>query len=111
MNIKPMRRVKEYPEEPFVVSNSKLFYNGCHEELCIKKSSVTNHTAYAKHKKGIERLREKTAKEKDLAISLRQYNSVKHLRGETLPEAQQVYHVKMMKTFTSRCALRQTKYI
>ena len=27
------------------------------------------------------------------------YNSTEHLRGETLPEAQQVYRVKVMKTF------------
>ena len=27
------------------------------------------------------------------------YNSNEHLRGETLPEAQQVYRVKVMKTF------------
>lgn len=51
-NIKFTQRIKEYPNEPFVVSNSKLFCNGCHEELCIKKSSVENHIASAKHKKG-----------------------------------------------------------
>ena len=48
-----MQCIKEYPNEPFVVSNSKLFCNGCREELCIKKSSVKNHMASAKHKKGI----------------------------------------------------------
>lgn len=98
-NIKPTQRIKEYPNEPFVVSNSKLFCNGCREELCIKKSSVKNHIASAKHKKGIERLKKKTAKEKDIAKSLKLYNSVEHLRGETLPEAQQVYRVKVMKAF------------
>jgi len=97
--IKPSQRVKEYPNEPFVVSNNKLFCNGCREELCIKKSSVKNHIASEKHKKGKARLQSKTAKEKDLAISLKQFNSVEHLRGETLPEAQQVYRVKVLKTF------------
>ena len=70
-----------------------------HEELCLKKSSLKNHISSAKHKKGIERLKEKTAKEKDIAKSLKLYNSTEHLRGETLPEAQQVYRVKVMKTF------------
>ena len=110
-NIKPTQHIKEYPNEPFVVSNSKLFCNGCREELsmCIKKSSVENHIASAKHKKGIKRLKNKTAKEKDIAKSLKLYNSMEHLRGETLPEAQQVYRIKVMKTFfTSRCALSQT---
>jgi len=68
--IKPYHRVKEYPNEPFVVSNNKLFCNGCHEELCINKSSVKYHIASEKHKKGKGKLQEKTAKEKDLAISL-----------------------------------------
>ena len=61
------------------------------EELCIKKSSVKHHIGLTKHKKGIERLKEKTSKKKDIAKSLKLYNSVEHLRGETLPEAQQVY--------------------
>ena len=83
----------------FVVSNNKLFCNGCREELCIKKSSVKNHITSEQHKKGKGKLREKTAKEKDLAISLKQFNSVEHLRGETLPEARQVYCMKVLKTF------------
>lgn len=37
MNIKPMQCTKWCPNKPFIASNSKLFYNGCHEELCIKK--------------------------------------------------------------------------
>ena len=100
-NIKPTQHIKEYPNEPFIVSNSKLCCNGCHEELsmCIKKSSVENHIASAKYKKGIKRLKKKTAKEKDIAKSLKLNNSMEHLRGETLPEAQQVYRIKVMKSF------------
>ena len=40
-HVKPLQRVKEYPNEPFIVSNSKLFCHGCREELCLKKSSRT----------------------------------------------------------------------
>ena len=92
-----MQRIKKYPNEPFVVSNSQLLCSGCCEELCIKKSNVKNHIASAKHKKGTERLKEKAAKKKDIAKSLKLYNSVEHLRGKTLPKAQQVYRVKVMK--------------
>jgi len=67
MNLKPAQRVREYSKEPFTVSNSKLFCNGCREELCIKKSSTKNHIASAKHKKGKERLKQKSAREKDIA--------------------------------------------
>ena len=60
-NMKPTQRIKEYPNEPFVVSNSKLFCNGCREKLCIKKSSMTNiiYVASAKHKKGLDRLKKR----------------------------------------------------
>ena len=98
-NIKPTQRIKEYPNEPFTVSKNKLFCKGCREELCIKKSSLKNHIASSKHVKGKEMLKQKMAKEQDLAISLKQYNSMEHLRGETLPESQQVYHVKVIKAF------------
>jgi len=36
---------------------------------------------------------------KDIAKSLKLYNSTEHLRGKTLPEAQKVYWVKVLKTF------------
>ena len=39
------------------------------------------------------------AKEQDFAISLQQYNSLEHLQGETLPESQQIYLVKVIKAF------------
>ena len=39
--IRPIQRVKEYPDEPFSISNNKLFCKGC-RELCVKKRSVTN---------------------------------------------------------------------
>ena len=75
-----------------------------------KESSVKNHIASAKHKKGIDRLKEKTAKEKDITKSLKLYNSVEHLRGETLLEAQQIYVSSKSdeSIFTSRCAHSQT---
>jgi len=97
-HVKPLQHIKEYPNELFIVSNSKLFCNGCREELCLKKSTLNNHISSAKHKKGVERLNEKQQK-KEIARSLKLYNSTEHLRGETLPEARQVYRVKVMKTF------------
>ncbi len=38
-------------------------------------------------------------KDKDIAESLRKYNEEVHARGETLPEQQQVFRVKVVKTF------------
>lgn len=38
-------------------------------------------------------------KDQDIAQSLRKYNEEVHSRGETLPEQQQVFRVKAVKTF------------
>jgi len=97
--IDPGRRIKEYPNEQFSVSNKKLFCKACREELSLKKSSVENHIKSSKHVKGKQRLSKKEAREKDLAESLRSYNEEVHLRGETLPQDQQVYRVKVLKAF------------
>ena len=34
-NVKPAQCVKEYQDEPFTVSNCKLFCMGCREEMCV----------------------------------------------------------------------------
>jgi len=97
--IKPQQRVKEYPEEPFIVSFGKLFYKGCREELPLKKSSISYHIKSTKHSGGRKRLEQQKVKDQDIAQSLRRYNEEVHARGETLPELQQVYRVKVVKTF------------
>ena len=51
-SVKPAQHVKEYQDEPFTVSNCKLFCMGCREEICIKKSSIENHLRSSKHRKG-----------------------------------------------------------
>ena len=53
----------------------------------------------SKHAKGKEGMSKKEARERDLAESLQKYNDDVHLRGETLPQAQQVYRVKVLKSF------------
>ena len=97
--IKPQQRVKEYPTEPFIVSSSKLFCQGCREELPLKKSSISYHIKSTKHSDGKKRLEQQKVKDKDIAESLRKYNEEVHARGETLPEQQQVFRVKVVKTF------------
>ena len=42
-NISANERVKTYPEEGFIVKNSKLFYRTCKEVLALKKSSIEYH--------------------------------------------------------------------
>ena len=98
-SIKPDERVRAYPAEPFTVSGGHLFCSGCRERLCLKKSSIKNHIGSKKHEDGKKRLEDKQARERDLAASLRRYNLEHHPRGETLPEFQQVYRIRVTRTF------------
>ena len=95
-NVKPAQCVKEYQDEPFTVSNCKLFCMGCREEICVKKSSIENLLRSLKHRKGKERLKQK---ELSIAKSLEKYNNQIHSKGETLPPLQQVFRVRVMQTF------------
>ena len=97
--IDPAHRVKEYRNEPFSVANKKLFCRACREELSVKKSVVENHVKSSKHAKGKERMSKKEAEERDLAETFQKYNDDVHLRGETLPQTQQVFRVKVLKSF------------
>ena len=63
LTIKPEQRLKEHPEEPFSISNRKLFCQGCREEICVKSSSVKNHIKSNKHQEGKNRLQRKEARE------------------------------------------------
>ena len=98
-HIDPTQRVKEYKNEPFTVAKKKLFCRACREEVSVKKSIVENHVKSSKHAKGKERMSKKEARQKDLAEALQKYNDDVHLRGETLPQTQQVYRVKVLKSF------------
>ena len=48
---------------------------------------------------GKERLQQKEAREADIASALKAHNEVVHLRGETLPEQQQIIRVKVISCF------------
>ena len=53
----------------------------------------------SKHAKGKERMSKKEDREKELAESFQKYNDDVHLRKETLPHAQQVFRMKVLKVF------------
>ena len=97
--VKPQKRVNEFPKEPFTVESGKLFCLGCREELPLKKSSIEYHIKSGKHGDGKKRLEKKKANDQNIVQSLKKYNEEVHGRGETLPEQQQVFRVKVVKTF------------
>ena len=98
-SVTPAQRVQQYPSEQLNISVGKLFCKACREELSLKSSSVANHVKSTKHVDGKKRLEIKQAHEQDIARALSVHNEQTHLKGETLPEQQQVFHVKVVSSF------------
>lgn len=94
--IPPSKRVQDFPNEKLKVSGGKLFCTACREELGLKRSTVQNHVRSQKHESSKKKLEMKEIREQDIANALAKHNSEVHLRGETLPVAQQVYRVKVV---------------
>ena len=65
----------------------------------IKHSIVSNHVKSTKHAESKKRLLKKEAREVDIAVAMKQYDDATHRKGETLPEEQRVYRVRVMKSF------------
>ena len=87
------QHIKEYNNEPFVLSAAKLFCSACREELNLKRSRVNNYTESLKHKGRKVKLPSKEKQEKDIANALQKHIKVFHLVDETLPEKLQVFFV------------------
>ena len=100
----PSDRVKAYPNEPFSVSNKKLFCLSCREELPLKKSSIDIHVKSTKHINNTKRWKHKEERELDIAKALKDYQSRVHPKGETLPESTRVFRVKVV-TAMSRAGI------
>ena len=65
----------------------------------LKWSVIANHVSSAKHKAGKERLEKNEGREAGIASALRSHNATVHLTGESRPEQQQVFRVKVMTCF------------
>ena len=98
ISVTPSQRVKEFPNENLTVSNKRLFCNACREEVGLKSTVVRNHVRSNKHEMGKNRLARKDAVERDIAQAYRAAET-EHPSGETLPEDQQVYRVRVVRVF------------
>ena len=98
-SVTPSQRVKQYTGENLTVSNKKLFCLACREELSVKSSVITHHIKSAKHISGKKKLETKRKADLDIAKALQICDDVEHPKGESLPEDQRVYRVKVVRTF------------
>lgn len=97
--VSPTQRVREFENECLTVTRGDLFCSACHEHLSLKRSIIKNHIQSTKHESHKKRLQRKEARERDIADCLKKYNEQVHPRGETLPEQQQVYRIKVVTAF------------
>ena len=98
--IKPSQRVSEFPNEELTVSAlGRLFCKACRETLSVKRSTVANHVKSTKHQQSKEKLQKKEAREKDIASALKRYDETTQLKGQTLPDEQRIYRVKVVMAF------------
>jgi len=81
------------------VSGGKLFCTACREEISLKRSIIKNHVQSVKHKNGKEIQTKKKTQDKTIMESLKAYESDVHPQGDTLPDEQKLYRVKVTKAF------------
>ena len=98
-SVQPSTRVSDFPGENLSVSAGQLFCRACREEVAVKRSVVSNHVKSKKHKDGKIKLKQKEVRERDIAASHEAHDNETHRKGETLPEAQKVYRVRVAMTF------------
>ena len=65
--VAPNQCVREFSEEPFIISNGHLFCCDYRESLSLKHSIITHHTQSTKHKQSKERLKVREPREKHIA--------------------------------------------
>uniref|UniRef100_A0A1X7THB0 U1-type domain-containing protein n=1 Tax=Amphimedon queenslandica TaxID=400682 RepID=A0A1X7THB0_AMPQE len=88
--------VNTFKGEHLTDSNNKLFCAGCRKELSVKCSVVRIHINSSKHKSGKEQLSKKGQTEMDISHALQSSDEAANVKGETLPEEQRVYQVKVV---------------
>ena len=84
----------EFPGEVLSESAGKLFCKACRENIAVKRSVVQNHIKSRKHTESKEKLKQKEARELDIAEALQAHDAETHRKGETLTIEHNVYRVK-----------------
>lgn len=99
--IRPIDRVKQYPDEQFIVSAKKFFCAACKEEISTKKSVIDMHIKSAKHSSGKLKLLQQKKREITIAEALKSYDNAHHAVGESLPDSTRIFRVKVVQAFLS----------
>ena len=80
ISVRPVDRVKQYPNNHFIVSAEKFFCTACREEVSTKKSVINLHI--------------KSAKGKESALKC--YDRSRHAVEDSLPDLTRVFCIKVV---------------
>ena len=98
-SVTPAQRCSEFPGEFFGISAGKFICHSCREELSLKRGIIKNHVASLKHKTSKSARTKQQIADKSIVESLKAYEANANPRGESLPEAQKLYRVKVVTAF------------
>ena len=73
--------MNEFPGEELSDSPGNLFCKTCRENIGVKRSVVQNHIKSMKHAESKEKLKQKVARELDIAEALQAHDAETHRKG------------------------------
>ena len=91
-------RVRQFPDENFIVREGKLFCNACRQILSTKKSVLKIHVSSKKHQDGKQKMKRSTLREQTIAEAFKREESSKS-KASTLPVEECAYRLEVVTEF------------
>ena len=98
MKVPLHERVRQFPDENFIVREGKLFCNACRQILSTKKSALKIHVSSKKHQDGKKKLKISKLREQTIAEAFKREESSKS-KDSTLPVEECAYRLEVVTKF------------
>ena len=98
MKVPSHERVRQFPDENFIVKEGKLFCNACRQILSTKKSVLKVHVSCKKHQDGKQKLKRSKLREQTIAGALKREENCKS-KDSTLPVEECAYRLEVVTEF------------
>ena len=98
MKVPLYERVRQFPDENFIVRDGKLFCNACRQILSTKKSVLKIHVSSKKHQDGKQKLKRSKLREQTIAKAFKREESSKS-KDSTLPVEECAYRLEVVTEF------------
>ena len=98
MKVPLYERVRQFPDENFIVRDGKLFCNACRQILSTKKSVLKIHVSSKKHQDGKQKLKRSKLREQTIAEAFKREESSKS-KDSTLPVEECAYRLEVVTEF------------